>query len=91
MITAGIRLAAWCFILILFVRACALPPSIPASHETSPSNVLERILRHATGYYLSERGADLRVIQAYLGHREIRHTVRYVQLSQGRFDGLWDD
>jgi hypothetical protein len=26
-----------------------------------------------------------------LGHRNIQHTVRYVQLSPRRFQGLWDD
>ena len=54
-------------------------------------NVHPHTLRHACGYYLAERGADLRLIQAYLGHREVRHTTRYVQLSPRRFEGLWDD
>jgi type 1 fimbriae regulatory protein FimB/type 1 fimbriae regulatory protein FimE len=54
-------------------------------------NLHPHSLRHACGYYLAERGADLRLIQAYLGHREIRHTTRYVQLSPRRFEGLWDD
>jgi site-specific recombinase XerD len=53
-------------------------------------NVHPHVLRHSCGYYLSERGADLRVIQAYLGHRKIRHAGRYVQLSPRRFDGPWD-
>lgn len=47
--------------------------------------------RHSCGYYLAERGLDLRLIQSYLGHKDIRHTVRYVQLSPRRFKGLWDD
>ena len=34
----------------------------------------------------ADRGADLRFIQSYLGHREVRHTTRYVQLSP-RFEG----
>jgi site-specific recombinase XerD len=54
-------------------------------------NVHAHMLRHSTGYCLSDRGADLRVIQDFLGHREVRHTVRYVALSPRRFDGLWDD
>lgn len=32
------------------------------------------MLRHACGYELAERGADTRLIQDYLGHRNIRHT-----------------
>jgi integrase len=54
-------------------------------------NIHPHTLRHSCGYYLAERGADLRLIQAYLGHREVRHTTRYVQLSPRRFEGLWDD
>lgn len=47
--------------------------------------------RHSCGYYLAERGADLRLIQQYLGHKNIAHTVRYVQLSPRHFHGLFDD
>jgi type 1 fimbriae regulatory protein FimB/type 1 fimbriae regulatory protein FimE len=54
-------------------------------------NIHAHMIRHSTGYYLSDRGADLRVIQDFLGHKEVRHTVRYVALSPRRFDGLWDD
>jgi site-specific recombinase XerD len=28
---------------------------------------------------------DTRVLQAYLGHRNIQHTVRYTELSPDRF------
>jgi hypothetical protein len=31
------------------------------------------------------------VIQAYLGHKDIRHTVRYTELSPVWFKGLWKD
>jgi site-specific recombinase XerD len=54
-------------------------------------NVHPHTFRHSCGYYLAERGADLRLIQSYWGHTDIRHTVRYVQLSPRRFQGLWDD
>jgi integrase len=54
-------------------------------------NVHPHTFRHSCGYYLAERGADLRLIQSYLGHRDVRHTTRYVQLSPRRFQGLWDD
>jgi type 1 fimbriae regulatory protein FimB/type 1 fimbriae regulatory protein FimE len=30
-------------------------------------------------------GVDTRSIQAYLGHRNIAHTVRYTELSPNRF------
>jgi len=54
-------------------------------------NIHPHSLRHSCGYYLADRGKDLRLIQAYLGHKEVRHTTRYVALSPRQFDGLWDD
>jgi hypothetical protein len=30
-------------------------------------------------------------LQAYLGHRNIQHTVRYTELSPTRFKNLWRD
>lgn len=48
------------------------------------------MLRHACGYELAERGTDTRLIQDYLGHRNIRHTVRYTASNAARFVGLWD-
>lgn len=48
------------------------------------------MLRHACGYELAERGTDTRLIQDYLGHRNIRHTVRYTAGNAARFAGLWE-
>ena len=49
------------------------------------------MLRHATGYYLASKGQDTRAIQAYMGHKNIQHTVRYTELSPERFNGFWRD
>ncbi len=49
------------------------------------------MLRHATGFYLANAGHDTRAIQLYLGHKNIQHTVRYTQLSAGRFRDFWKD
>ena len=38
------------------------------------------MLRHACGFALANR-ATIRALQAYLGHRNIQHTVRYTELS----------
>jgi type 1 fimbriae regulatory protein FimE len=54
-----------------------------------PFPVHPHMLRHATGFYLANRGADTRLIQDYLGHRNIQHTVRYTALVPSRFKGLW--
>lgn len=46
-------------------------------------------LRHACGHYLADKAHDSRLIQDYLGHRDISSTVRYTQLSPTRFNNLW--
>jgi site-specific recombinase XerD len=43
------------------------------------------MLRHACGYELANRGIDTRPVQAYLGHRNIQHTVRYTELAPTHF------
>jgi integrase len=47
------------------------------------------MLRHATGYALANKGHDTRALQAYLGHKNIQHTVRYTELSPTRFKDFW--
>jgi integrase len=47
------------------------------------------MLRHACGYALANKGRDTRALQAYLGHRNIQHTVRYTELSPTRFKDFW--
>lgn len=54
-----------------------------------PMKTYAHQLRHACGYALANKGCDLRLIQEYLGHREIQNTVRYTALNAGRFRGLW--
>lgn len=47
------------------------------------------MLRHACGYALADLGTDTRLIQDYLGHRNIRHTVIYTASNAERFNGIW--
>jgi type 1 fimbriae regulatory protein FimB/type 1 fimbriae regulatory protein FimE len=49
------------------------------------------MLRHACGYKLANKGVDTRSLQAFLGHKNITHTVRYAELSPTRFKDFWDD
>jgi integrase len=49
------------------------------------------MLRHACGFALANAGHDTRALQAYLGHRNIQHTVRYTELAPDRFKGFWRD
>lgn len=52
-------------------------------------HVHPHMLRHSTGYYLANRGYDTRLVQDYLGHKNIAHTVRYTRTAASRFEGLW--
>lgn len=47
------------------------------------------MIRHSTGFYLANKGRDTRVIQDYLGHKNISHTVKYTRTAAKRFEGLW--
>jgi integrase len=49
------------------------------------------MLRHACGYALANRAHDTRALQAFLGHRNIQHTVRYTELAPARFKDFWRD
>jgi site-specific recombinase XerD len=51
--------------------------------------VRPHMLRHSCGYYLANRGYDLRLIQDYLGHRDPKHTVHYTRTAASRFEGIW--
>jgi integrase len=54
-----------------------------------PFKVHPHMLRHACGFALANKGHDTRALQAYLGHRNIQHTVRYTELSPTRFKDFW--
>jgi integrase len=48
-------------------------------------------LRHGCGYALANAGHDTRALQAWLGHRNIQHTVRYTEVAPDRFKNFWRD
>ena len=47
------------------------------------------MLRHGCGYALTNAGHDTRALQAWLGHKNIQHTVRYTELAPDRFKDFW--
>jgi type 1 fimbriae regulatory protein FimB len=47
------------------------------------------MLRHACGLALADQGADTRLIQDYLRHRNIQPTVLYTVTNPARFERLW--
>jgi integrase len=48
-------------------------------------------LRHATGFKLANDGHDTRAIQAWLGHKNMQHVVRYTEMAPNRFLNFWRD
>ena len=66
----------------LILDTCSRAAALPFSANP-------HMLRHACGFALADQGADTRVIQDYLGHRNIQHTVRYTAANPARFEKLW--
>jgi site-specific recombinase XerD len=56
-----------------------------------PFKAHPHMLRHACGYALANKGHDTRALQAYLGHKNIQHTVRYTDMAPTRFKDFWRD
>jgi integrase len=54
-----------------------------------PFKAHPHMLRHACGFALANKGHDTRALQAYLGHKNIQHTVRYTELAPTRFKDFW--
>lgn len=70
------------------IRKMVARAGIEAKLELS---VHPHMLRHGKGYQLASEGVDTRAIQAYMGHKNIQHTVLYTQLSPKRFKGFGKD
>ncbi|HEY2531301.1 MAG TPA: tyrosine-type recombinase/integrase [Xanthobacteraceae bacterium] len=60
-----------------------------AADRAGVANAHPHALRHACGHALAMRGRDTRLIQDYLGHRNIQHTVGYTEGISTRFKGIW--
>ena len=50
--------------------------------------VRPHMFRHAAGFALAEEGTDTRLIQDFLGHKDIKSTVIYTETSQRRLAGV---
>jgi len=60
-----------------------------AGEAAKLTHVHPRCFAVPCGYALANRGHDTRALQAYLGHKNIQHTVRYTELSATRFKDFW--
>src|SRR5271154_1246140 len=67
----------------------AQPEGPAASVRDYCSGAYTHMLRHGCGFALANAGHDTRALQAYLGHRNIQHTVRYTELAPDRFKTFW--
>jgi type 1 fimbriae regulatory protein FimE len=64
----------------LTARAFQLIVARSGQHAGFTFPVHPHMLRHSTGFALANAGEDTRAIQAFLGHRNIQHTVTYTGL-----------
>ena len=53
-------------------------------------NAHPHALRHACGHALAMKSHDMRLVQEYLGHTNVRNTARYMDGVSTRFRGIWD-
>ena len=53
------------------------------------SHVSLRMLRHGCGHALAAAGHNMVALQHYMGHRNIRHTLRYFELPPNPFKDFW--
>lgn len=60
-----------------------------AAQRAGLGHVHPHMLRHSCGHALAEKGTDTRLMQDWLGHRDIRHTAHYSRTSAKRFEGVW--
>jgi integrase len=49
------------------------------------------MLRHSCGYKMINDGVNIRVIQVWMGHKNIQNTDRYTALNVTKLRGLWTD
>jgi site-specific recombinase XerD len=52
-------------------------------------HVHPHMLRHSCGFALANKGLDTRLVQDWLGHQNIQHTVRYTKTAAKRFERVW--
>jgi type 1 fimbriae regulatory protein FimB len=62
-----------------------------AGAKVGLGHVHPHMLRHSCGRVLADRGTNTRLLQDWLGHRDVRHAVHYTRSSSKRLEGVWRD
>lgn len=62
-----------------------------AGEKADLGHVHPHMLRHTCGHILADKGTDTRLLQDWLGHRDIRHTAWYTRTSSKRFERVWQE
>lgn len=70
------------------IRLFQLVRALAAEAGLDPQRVSPHVLRHAFATHLLEGGADLRALQAMLGHADIATTQIYTHVDAGRLVAL---
>ena len=60
-----------------------------AAERASLTCVPPHALRHSCGFALADEGHDRRLLQDYLGRRDLRHAVHHTRTAGRRFEGSW--
>jgi type 1 fimbriae regulatory protein FimB/type 1 fimbriae regulatory protein FimE len=64
-------------------------PMTPKAFHALFGRIGARAKMQCCGYALANAGHDTRALQAWLGHKNIQHTVRYTELVPDRFKNFW--